>query len=639
MKDSGFASHARSEGHINAMFAWTENKRNMDKNCSMFGVMDEQKKKQVAENQYYIKALAEILILTATENTAQRGHRESVDSEKRGVFLSMLDLLGNHNPIIKKRLEQHAKNAKYTSKTIQNEILECLATMVKEEIIQEVKTSKHFSAIVDETKDVQKKEQMSFVLRYYYNGAVHESFLEFEVAEHLDASALSDKIIQCLEKHGLEYKENLVGQGYDGAAVMRGAHAGVQAKVKQVAKHAFYVHCSAHCLNLVIVDTVKSVADAGTFFSLLERLYVFISGSYVHNKWLEVQREMFDGPPRELQQLSDTRWACRHIACRNVMDRLPAIVQVLEEIASENHPQRAVEARGILAQIDLNFAGCLVLFRKVLTDSKFLSDMLQSKTVDYAKAVELIEALKETLVNYRSHTSFDEMWTEILDLCEQSNIDTTQRKAKRPRQTTKLLQDCVINSTLGQHVVPDNKHTFCASVYYPVLDNMIGEMGRRFSDTNCNIMQGIQALNPSSPTFLREETVLLLADAYDSNTDDLKHELHQAKRLLNRKKGEKESPTTVMEFTQFLDPYQEVFYELFRLCKIAVVLPVTSASCERSFSSLRLIKTYLRSTMTEKRLSSLAVLSIEWKRTKALDLDKFVKRFAEQHGNRRLQLL
>lgn len=66
--------------------------------------------------------------------------------------------------------------------------------------------------------------------------------------------------------------KNLVGQGYDGAAVMSRAHSGVQAKIKDVAKHAFYVHCSAHCLNVVTVDSVKSVTDAGNFFSLLERL-------------------------------------------------------------------------------------------------------------------------------------------------------------------------------------------------------------------------------------------------------------------------------------------------------------------------------------------------------------------------------
>uniref|UniRef100_A0A3B3XKF8 HAT C-terminal dimerisation domain-containing protein n=1 Tax=Poecilia mexicana TaxID=48701 RepID=A0A3B3XKF8_9TELE len=152
-------------------------------------------------------------------------------------------------------------------------------------------------------------------------------------------------------------------------------------------------------------------------------------------------------------------------------------------------------------------------------------------------------------------------------------------------------------------------------------------------------MQGVQALNPSSQTFLKDEAVFLLATAYDSNIENLKHELHQVRVLLEKKKRKKECPTTLMEMTQWLDQYQDVFCELFRLCKIAVVLPVSSASCERSFSTLRVIKTYLRSVMTETRLSSLAVLSIESKRTKSLDLDQFVKRFAMQHGNRRIKLI
>lgn len=72
--------------------------------------MDEQNKKQVAENQYCIKTLAEILVLTVTENIAQQGHRESLDSGKqKGVFLSMLELLGNPNPIIKKDLNNKLK--------------------------------------------------------------------------------------------------------------------------------------------------------------------------------------------------------------------------------------------------------------------------------------------------------------------------------------------------------------------------------------------------------------------------------------------------------------------------------------------------------------------------------------------------
>ena len=63
----------------------------------------------------------------------------------------------------------------------------------------------------------------------------------------------------------------------------------------------------------------------------------------------------------------------------------------------------------------------------------------------------------------------------------------------------------------------------------------------------------------------------------------------------------KEGNGVFYHFWDFLDPYQEVFSELFRLCKIAVVLPVSSASCEQSFSTLRIIENYLRSTMTDKR--------------------------------------
>ncbi len=42
-------------------------------------------------------------------------------------------------------------------------------------------------------------------------------------------------------------------------------------------------------------------------------------------------------------------------------DRLPAIIKVLEEISQESNGERAVEACGLLAQIDLKFVGLLVI--------------------------------------------------------------------------------------------------------------------------------------------------------------------------------------------------------------------------------------------------------------------------------------
>lgn len=265
-RNGGFRDHCKSEHHRSGVFAWTQHKLVIEKKPSMIeSINKERGKKRVRENQIYIKTIAQVLLLTAVQNISQRGHREAEGSDNPGNFLIILDAIAQHDSLTEKRMNAHG-NAKYTSKNIQNEILETLAEMVHLDIIKEVKQSEVFSIIADETKDLQKKEQMSFVVRYYYNGTINESFLDFVNAEQLDAAGLSRLIIKCLEKHGLEYRTNLVGQGYDGAAVISGKHSGVCTRIQEVAKYAFYVHCKAHCLNLVIVDRVKSVTEAGCFF-------------------------------------------------------------------------------------------------------------------------------------------------------------------------------------------------------------------------------------------------------------------------------------------------------------------------------------------------------------------------------------
>jgi hypothetical protein len=60
-----------------------------------------------------------------------------------------------------------------------------------------------------------------------------------------------------------------------------------------------------------------------------------------------------------------------------------------------------------------------------------------------------------------------------------------------------------------------------------------------------------------------------------------------------------------------------------------LTIPVTDASNERSFSKLKLIKTYMRSIMTQERRSSLAVLSGENSMAQNLDFDDIISSFAE----------
>jgi len=61
--------------------------------------------------------------------------------------------------------------------------------------------------------------------------------------------------------------------------------------------------------------------------------------------------------------------------------------------------------------------------------------------------------------------------------------------------------------------------------------------------------------------------------------------------------------------------------------RIFLKIPVTTATRERSFSKLKLIKNYLRSTISQSRLTGMAILSIK-KDIKNISFDDVIDQFA-----------
>jgi hypothetical protein len=78
------------------------------------------------------------------------------------------------------------------------------------------------------------------------------------------------------------------------------------------------------------------------------------------------------------------------------------------------------------------------------------------------------------------------------------------------------------------------------------------------------------------------------------------------------------------------------FPNFFKVLQLVITLPVSSATCERSFSAMRRVRNYLRSTMTEDRFTSLSLLHIEGELSSRIDAHDVVAHYAET-GNRRLQ--
>ena len=95
---------------------------------------------------------------------------------------------------------------------------------------------------------------------------------------------------------------------------------------------------------------------------------------------------------------------------------------------------------------------------------------------------------------------------------------------------------------------------------------------------------------------------------------------------------------TIHEFTDLLP--KTVFYPAVReALLILITLPTTTCTVERSFSTLRRVKTWLRSTMSNERLSGLCMLSVHREKIRSRK-SEFMEQIVNKFGSeRRLQFL
>jgi len=227
----------------------------------------------VIENKKYMEAIIIFLRMLAIQGIAFRGHLENESSINQENFLELMKVISLFDNVVKKKMNG-PKNARYLHHSIQKELIHIMASMIINKIFSELDKSMYFAIIIDETKDITKTEQLSVVVRYYYNNEIKERFLGFTPLKNLDANTSFNHIQVKLNKCKIDINK-CVAQTYDGANVMRGSINGVQALFKNKVPHAVYIHCHNHRLNLVLVDVAKNV-DEVNFFLIFYKIYIIL---------------------------------------------------------------------------------------------------------------------------------------------------------------------------------------------------------------------------------------------------------------------------------------------------------------------------------------------------------------------------
>lgn len=118
---------------------------------------------------------------------------------------------------------------------------------------------------------------MSICIRYTKHLEMKERFIGFvNVSYSQTSNALFSSIIDLLNLYNLN-NIPIIGQSFDGANIMSGQKGGVQTKHKQNYPYAIYIHCMAHKLILVIVDTCEYSKAILLFIINFKNILFFIS--------------------------------------------------------------------------------------------------------------------------------------------------------------------------------------------------------------------------------------------------------------------------------------------------------------------------------------------------------------------------
>ena len=353
--------------------------------------LNSQRTRLAERNRLKLVSIAETVLFCGCQGLALRGHRDDGPSARddvhtnHGNFLALLHFrVQAGDDILKDHLETAARNAIYTSKTVQNELISISGSIIQRKLLEKVKKVGFFSVIADEATDTANDEQLSICVRFVDSGVPCEKFLAFhECQAGVSGEAIANAILAKLDEWQLE-PQFLCGQAYDGAGAMAGKSKGVAARILSKYPKAFYTHCAAHRLNLCVMKCC-SIREVSNMMESADKISRFFSNSPKRQtaleKWIDNVLPLEENR-KKLKELCCTRWVERHEAFEVFTDLFLPIFCCFEAIVYSSPSEWNRETRSdaqslLLAMSQFPFIVALVLTHKILGNTKGLSVKLQ----------------------------------------------------------------------------------------------------------------------------------------------------------------------------------------------------------------------------------------------------------------------
>lgn len=619
--------HESSTAHVRCFAQWKELEIRLRGESTIDKKEQEQINCEIKKWRGILSRLLDIIRFLAKQNLALRGHREGYhdaddeqdSTQNRGNFLELVDLLAKYDPVLREhtlRIKLGKKfETSYLSPTIQNEFIEILGEKVREIIIKEVKEAKYFSMMFDSTPDVSHKDQISQVLRYVKINenkvVVVETFIDFVEMQGKSSKDIATLIMEKLKRDKIDI-QNCRGQAYDNAAVMAGHYTGVQMRIKEVNPHAAFTACTNHSLNLAGVHAASVSVNSVTFFGTIERLYAFFAKST--HRW----NILTSVTGRSVKRLVETRWCARGDAVNVVKQHYASILHVAEQLTGEELNASTRSDAGVLlnALQSFPFLCFLGLWEAVLKEINDTQVYLQRKEINITECDFKLYALQQYLLENRDQLICNAI-TYAKKICDEVGIARDRRQRKKKMMPGEKTQDTDMSfeAELRREM-------------FSSLDRVAEEIRTRFQQIH-RLAEKYAFLTPSN--LLNVNYVCKLENHPDVDEAEFHIERQRLQNFVSAASTVSEiSKGGPLQLLQFIVYYrlQDSVPNIVILLRIFLTIAVSVATCERSFSKLKLIKNYLRSTMSTLRLRNLAILSIEREISDVVDFDEVINDFS-----------
>ena len=580
----------------------------------------------------FIRILQNLRFL-ARQGLALRG---SHGEEAQSNFMQLFHLRGKDCPLIESWVSKKTNN--YLSHHIQNECLQIMALQILRQVTKNISGSACFTIMADECSDVANKEQFTICIRWVDQDLQdHEDFIGLYEVESISADCLTQAIKDTLLRVGLKIS-GCRGQCYDGASNMSGIKNGVATQIAKEEKRAVYTHCYAHALNLAVGNTIKRSKVCSDALDVAFEISKLVKFSPKRNAAFDrIKAEVVeeDGFAPGIRTFCPTRWTVRGNSIGSILENYKVLKQLWEEcLETRLEPDVRGRIIGVSTQMskyDLLFG--LKLCERILKITDNLSMTLQTESLSAAEAQSIAADTIDTLKGIRSVEKFELFFHLIESLC--TRLDCEEPVLPRKRKAPRHLE---YGDGEGYHSLTIEEHY--RQQYFEALDLAISSIQDRFNQPGYATYKNLESLllkvvNQGDYSAELQEVVSFYGD--DVNEVELTTQL-QILSAKFAKDFQPDSPYTlkmVLSFLRDLSAGQRIFYkQVCNVARLVIVMPSTNAASERSFSVMRRIKNYLRSTMTQARLNHLMILNVYKELLDELDLKVTANLFVQGSEHR-----